>query len=77
MQIQAIQGYFIDQDRFIPLGDCTLPLRKRAIVTILDEPIDEIAQDDVSHLLKAFDELNAMIDASGHEEMPYFKRACL
>ena len=79
MQVQAIQGYFVEQDRFIPFGSATIPLWKRTIVTFLDEPAQDnvLIDDDIVQRLAALDELNAMVDASIHEEVPTFERAQL
>ena len=37
MQAQVYEGYFEQGGQFIPLGVKSVPIRKRAIVTILDE----------------------------------------
>ena len=76
--METYQGYFVEQDKFIPTGAARIPLRRRAIVTILDEPMqDELLSDDVGQRLRMLDKLNAMVDASAHEEVPLFERADL
>jgi hypothetical protein len=37
VQAQVYEGYFEQGGQFIPLGISSVPIRKRAIVTILDE----------------------------------------
>ena len=45
MQAQVYEGYFVEQDRFIPQGKVSIPLNKRAFVTIIDEqPVKESEQ---------------------------------
>ncbi|MCL2011076.1 MAG: hypothetical protein FWG71_11120 [Synergistaceae bacterium] len=67
--MQTYQGYFVEQDKFVSSGVMRIPLHKRAIVTILDEPPkNEVVSDNVSRRLKEFDEINAMIDAAIDEE---------
>ena len=76
--METYQGYFIEQDKFVTTGTVRIPLRRRTIVTVLDEPVqEEIISDEISQRLKDFEELNAMIDASAHEEVPEFPRADL
>lgn len=70
--MQAYEGYF-DRGRFIPLGTISIPERKRAIVTILDEPVS----DDAERRLEELDKLISLVDASSHEEVPQFERSKL
>ena len=75
MQIQAVQGYFTDQNKFIPYSDVTIPLWKRSIVTFLDEPAKTNSEsDDTIRKLAELDILNTMVDASADEELPVFER---
>jgi len=76
--METYQGYFASQDKFVPTGTVRIPLRRRTIVTVLDEPVqDQAISDEISQRLRDFEELNAMIDASSDEEVPDFPRADL
>jgi len=79
MQVQTVQGYFVASDKFIPFETTTIPLRKRTIVTFLDEPAQDalLINDDVEKKLAILNDLNALVDASAHEELPLFERAQL
>lgn len=47
--VQTYQGYFTEDGRFIPNGTpVKLPTRRRAIVNILDEDIEDMANADAS-----------------------------
>ncbi|MCL2392773.1 MAG: hypothetical protein FWC66_09265, partial [Oscillospiraceae bacterium] len=71
MQAQVYEGYFVEQDRFIPQGTVRIPMNKRAIVTILDE---QPAKDDsLKEHLSAMDKFIATIKASD-EEVPELVR---
>ena len=71
MQAQVYEGYFAEQDKFIPQGKGKIPLNKRAIVTILDE--QPIKNEAVKKRLAAIDEFIEAINASD-EEVPDFER---
>ncbi len=68
--MQAYEGFFVEQGKFIPLDAAKIPVRKRAIVTILDEPIQD---DTMTAHLVAIDDFIASIEASD-EAVPDFER---
>ena len=69
--MQSYEGYFEQGGQFVPLGMVSIPARKRAIVTILDE---QPTQDEaLKERLAAIDEFFAAIEASD-EEVPEFER---
>jgi hypothetical protein len=39
--MQAYEGYFADNGRFVPLGEAIIPEGSRAIVTLLDEALEQ------------------------------------
>lgn len=39
--MESYQGYFVEQDKFVSTTPVRIPLRRRTIVTILDEPVDD------------------------------------
>jgi hypothetical protein len=68
--MQAYEGYF-ENGCFYPLEQTErLPGRRRAFITILDEPARE---DVIAGRLSALDEFFANIEASS-EEVPEFER---
>ncbi len=42
--MQAYEGYFADNSKFVPLGDALIPEGSRAIVTLLDEPAERVSR---------------------------------
>ncbi len=42
--MQAYEGYFTDNGRFIPLGEAIIPEGSRAIVTLLDESTEQVSR---------------------------------
>jgi hypothetical protein len=44
--MQAYEGYFTTNDRFVPNSAVPMPVGKRVIVTILDEPAQTPQRDD-------------------------------
>jgi hypothetical protein len=64
MTMQTFEGYFVEKDKFVPLCDAAIPMRKRAIVTVLDEPAKEESQED---RMAEISELIAFIRANAEE----------
>jgi hypothetical protein len=68
--MQVLEGYFVEQDKFIPLIPSRIPMFKRAIITILDEPVPDKKKDEQ---LAAMDEfINA--NKASNEAVPEFTR---
>ena len=69
--METYQGYFIEQDRFIPSGTARIPLRRRTIVTILDEPaLSVVVSEDVDTKLQELEVIIRAIEIAIDEEMP-------
>jgi len=66
--MQAYEAYY-SKGRFVPLGIGKLPEGTRAIITVLNEPPQEVKE-----RLKEFDALVADIHAAADEEMPEIER---
>jgi hypothetical protein len=64
--MQAYQGYFED-GQFIAQDHSRIPEHRRAIVTVLDDPIDS------TNRVAAWDKFFEEIDGCG-EEVPEFER---
>ncbi|MCL1820983.1 MAG: hypothetical protein FWG36_10070 [Oscillospiraceae bacterium] len=61
--LQTYQGYF-DSGQFISLDNLSIPEKKRAIITILDDEIDVKRLNIIpKQQLKAFEEFFAAIDS--------------
>ena len=71
MQAQVYEGYFAEQDKFIPQGKGKIPLNKRAIVTVLDE--QPIKNEVLKKRLAAIDEFIEAVNISD-EDVPDFER---
>lgn len=69
--MEAYQGYF-ENGRFIPFDEVSIPERKRAIVTILDEPIEEETKAEKQR--KAFETFIKEIKACDEEIPEHFER---
>ena len=68
--MQAYQGYF-ENGQFISLETVKIPERKRAILTVLDEPIKECSE---NKQLIAFQDFFDAINASDEEIPETFER---
>jgi len=62
--MQAVKAYY-EAGRFVPLGLGALPEGTQAIITVLDEPMQNTIEQ-----LKAFSALCEAIDTATDEEMP-------
>ena len=66
----TFQGFF-ENGQFVSSEPVKkLPEHKKAIVTILDEKMDE--DEEMERKLKALDEIEKLLDASMDEEVPDF-----
>ena len=74
--MQAINGY-VENGRFYPLEDkIRVQGRKKAIITILDEPISILdSKGAVDRRLQALDKIEVMVDMSMNEHLPDFTRS--
>jgi len=68
--MQTYEGYFENECRFIPFCAGIVPVRKRAVVTVFDEPIQS---DDLKARLAEIDEIFELINSSD-EIIPEFER---
>jgi len=70
----AVEGYF-EGDRFYTDRNVRIPQRKRAIVTILDEPVLEIAEKEKQAWFCFFDKIAECDEPlEGEPERTNFKR---
>ena len=70
----AVEGYF-EGDRFFSDDAVKIPQRKRAIVTILDEPVSERAEKERIAWLRFLDEIsNCDEPLEGEPERTQFER---
>ena len=68
--MQTYEGY-LDNGRFIPLVAANIPNRRRAILTVLDEPVKKTRE--TAHA-KAWREFFEAINASDEEVPETFER---
>ncbi|MDR2600436.1 MAG: hypothetical protein LBC73_09195 [Oscillospiraceae bacterium] len=71
MQAQVYEGYFIEQDKFVPQGTVKIPLNKRTLVTIFDE--QPVQNKTIKKRLNAIDKFIKSINLSD-EDVPDFER---
>ena len=69
--MQAYEGY-LDDGRFIPLVAANIPNRRRAILTVLDEPVKKTRE--TAHA-KAWREFFEAVNASDEQLGPEFDEA--
>ena len=69
--MQVVEGY-VENGQFFPIDHIAcLQGRRRAIITILDEPSRE---ETIAEQLSAMHEMDRLIDSSADEELPEFTR---
>jgi len=73
MQTQAYEGYFENGSFFASGRAVRLPEKKRVVITVLDEPI-KIVTAGKEQRIKWLERLNAAIDLSADEELPFIHR---
>jgi hypothetical protein len=48
--MQTFEGYFVEKSKFVPLCGASMPVHKRAIVTVLDEPLTNPAEEGIAEI---------------------------
>jgi len=71
--MQTYDGYFENGKFFVSGRVVRLPENKRVAVTVFDEPI-MVTADETEQRIKWLESLNAAIDLSADEELPFIHR---
>ncbi|MDR1687685.1 MAG: hypothetical protein LBS21_03625 [Clostridiales bacterium] len=76
MQTQAYDGYF-ENGKFFTAGRRTirLPENKRIIITVLDDPVENMQENEQESRLAWLKRLDEAIKESSDEELVYFPRS--
>jgi len=74
--MQTYDGYFVNGKFFVSGIAVRLPENKRVAVTVFDEPT-MVTADEMEQRIKWLERLNAAIELSADEELPFVSRSAM